>query len=414
MGIIQAKYMDLSDKDITPPSEGNMSYNTYDYIPFGQDNLFPQALALFSRVSPNHRGILNSKFRYTLGKGIVSEDEAFNEELKNVNFEGQGINQVVSRIITDDLRFGNGWIEFISDRNGSFLWYNHLDSTKCRLAKNKEEVIIHPDWRTYKGKTDKLRRTLPLYPNWESDKGEDGFNAMRTVVHMKDYEPEFVYYGLPDYIAAKDSVQIDFKTNKWNLARLKNSFRISGMLIVPVKDEAESKEVLDHINKNLIGEDNQAKLLTITKSRSQETEKADQTELIETKQNDEGSWMDLHKQSTSDMIVTHSWFRSLVGLADNTGFDTQRILNEYEIAKNTVIADYQTKYTDLFTKMYREIQGRDVEMNFINQPPFDTDNYKYVWELREEKGLESDETDPQQMVIVMDQGGSKKKEEQNG
>jgi len=399
--------VDLSDKDISPSSESSLNYNSYDYIPFGMDNLFPQALALFSRVSPNHRGILNSKHRYIMGKGVTSEDEQFMDELKAVNYEGEGFNEVVRKIITDDLRFGNAWIEFITDRNGSFLWYNHLDSTKCRMAKNKEEVIIHPDWRLYKGKTDKHRRALPLYPRWEQDKGEDGFSAYRTVVQLKDYEPEFVYYGLPDYIAAKDSVQIDFKTNKWNLARLKNSFRISGLLVVPVKDEAESKEVLNHINQNFIGEDNQAKLLTITKARAQETEKADQTQFVETKQNDEGSWMDLHKQSTSDMIVTHSWFRSLTGLADNTGFDTQRILNEYETAKNTVINDYQEKYIDLFKKMYLEVQNREVEFEFINQAPFDTDNYKYIWELRKEKGLEYDEGDPAQQIIVTDQGTRK-------
>jgi len=407
MGLFDAKYMDLSGEDIVPQSESELTFNSHDYIPFGMDNLFPQALALFSRVSPNHRGILNSKHRYIVGKGITSEDEAFLDELKAVNFEGEGFNSVVSKLMTDDLRFGNSWVEFITDRNGSFLWYNHLDSTKCRMAKNKEEVIIHPDWRLYKGKTDKFRRSLPIYPRWEKDQGEDGFSALRTVVHVKDYEPEFVYYGLPDYIAAKDSVQIDFKTNKWNLARLKNAFRISGMLVVPVKDEAESKKVLDYINKNYIGEENQGKLLTITKSRASETEKADQTQLVETRQSDAGSWMDLHKQSTGDMIVTHSWFRSLVGLADNTGFDTQRILNEYETAKNTVINDYQEKWVDVFKKMYLEVQNRDVEMEFINQAPFDTDNYKYVWELRKEKGLDYDENDEAQQVIVMDQGTRK-------
>ena len=400
MGVIQARFVNLSDKDIKPYNETSLSNNTHDYIPFGFDNLFPQALALFSRLSPNHRGILNSKGRYIFGKGITSEDESFAEELQVVNYQGQSINDVVKRMITDDLRFGNDWIELISDRNRSFLWFNHLDSTKVRLAKNKEECIIHPNWASYKGKTDKHRRVLPLYPNWVQDEGEDDFRAWRCVVHVKGYEPEFVYYGLPEYIAGKDSLQIDYKTNKWNLARLKNSFRISGLLVVPVKDEAESKDVLDYIDKNYIGEDNQSKLLTITKSRASETEKADQTQFIETKQNDEGSWMDLHKQSAGDMVVTHSWFRSLSGMVDNTGFDTKRILNEYEVALNTVISEYQKKYVDLFKKLYLEVQNREVEMEFVNQPPYDTDDAKYLWEVRKEKGLEFDENDPKQQLLV--------------
>lgn len=404
--MINAKYINISDKNPVPLTEATLGYNTLDYIPFGSDNLFPQSLALFSRVSPNHRGILNSKAGYIMSDGITSEDDQLIDELDTVNFQGEGINDVVKKLNIDDLRFGNYWLELISDRNHSFVWFNHLDSTKCRLTKDKKGAIIHPDWRVYRP-GDKYRKVIPLYPNWVKDEDSDGFPAYRSVIHSKDYEPEFVYYGLPDYIAAKDSVQIDFSTNKWNLARLKNSFRISGMLIVPVKDEIESKAVIDYVEKELIGEGNQAKLLTITKTRAQETEKADQTQFIETKQDDKGSWMDLHKQSTGDMIVAHKWFRSLAGLADNTGFDTQRILNEYEMALNGTIKDYQKKYIGQITKIYADMLGRDIEIKFVNRPPFDTDNYKYIWELRAEKGLPFDESDPAQQIIVMDTGTNK-------
>jgi hypothetical protein len=395
-----AHFISLSADDPAPVSDVALDFNTFEFIPFGADNLFPQALALFSRLSPNHRGILNSKLIYIMGDGIASDDEPTNELIKIVNYEGESLTDVTSKGMRDDITFGNVFMEFITDRNGSFLWCNHIDATKCRLAKDKENVILHPDWRRYNGKSDKFRRVLPLYPKWVKDTDENGFSAFRTVVHMKDYEPEFVYYGLPDYIAAKDSINIDYKTNKWNLARLKNSFRISGILVVPVKDPKESKEVLDNIKKNYIGEDNQAKLLTITKSRSTENEKADQTQLIETKQDDGGSWMDLHSQSISDMVTTHRWFRSLCSLADNTGFDTQRILNEYEVALNTTIASFQKSWLELYMKMYKEVTRQDVELKFINRPPFDTDNYKYIWELRREKGLDYDENDPAQNIIV--------------
>jgi len=401
--MINARFYDLATQTPQAMSDAGMQYNTHDYIPFGQDNLFPQALALFTRTSPNHRGILNSKQGYIMGDGITSPDEQFAEELTSVNIKGETLTDVVRKLLIDDTRFGNVWLELISDRNRSFVWLNHLDSTKCRLAKNKEEVIVHPDWRMYKGKTDKYRRVLPLYPQWVQDEGDDEYRAWRTVIHLKDYEPEFVYYGLPDYIAAKSSIEIDLRTNKWNLARLKNSFRISGMLVVPVKDKAESKEVLDYIEKNYVGEDNQGKLLTITKSRASETEKADQTQLIETRQDDDGSWTDLHRQSTSDMIVTHRWFRSLSGQADNTGFDTQRILNEYEIALNTTIREYQEKYKRLLSKVYRDVVGRDVEFTFQNRPPFDTDDAKYVWEVRKEKGLDYNENDPKQQLLIYGQ-----------
>ena len=406
--IIQAQYFALSTED-PKPFVKELDFMASEYIPFGSDNLFPQALALFSRTSPNHRGILNSKHQYIIGDGIAARDEKDSEVielLRKVNFEGENITGVVSRILIDDLRFGNSWWELITDRNQTFLWFNQLDSTKCRLGKDEKTVVIHPDWTKYM-MDDKAKKTLTLYPNFQKDKGTGNFPAYRSVFHHKRYEPEFVYYGIPDYIAGKDSVQIDLKTNKWNLARLKNSFRLSGILVIPTRDKAESKQVIDRIKKDFIGEDNQAKLLTITKLRARSDEKADQTQLIETRQDDEGSWTSLHSQSFNDMIVAHGWFRSLVSSPDNTGFDTQRILNEYEIAYNTVISSYQDEYINLINKFYDEILGRTLDIQFKNKAPMDDDKYKYVWEVRKEKGLAYDENDPAQQEIIGTKTGIK-------
>lgn len=401
---IHAHLINLSEPEIKPYSDIR-SFATSDFIPFGADNLFPQSLALFCRTSPNHRGIINSKHEYFMGEGLTTDDDAAADMLDVINYEGWSMNEFLDRADIDYSMFGNGWWELITDRKRSFLWFNHLDSTKVRLQKGLENVIIHPDWSKDTGKYDKYRRILPLYPAFEPDDGEGEFPAFRSVFHLRKYEPEFVYYGVPQYLSSKDSIQIDLKTNKWNLSRLKNSFRVSGILVVPVKDPAESKTVMDYIKKNYTGEDNQAKLLTITKARATENQKAESAQLIETKQEDDGSWLDLHAQSLSDMIVAHGWFRSLTGIPDNTGFDTQRILNEYEVAVNTVINNRQTLYVDTLRRLYRDVVGIELpeDLKFINRPPLDTDNYKKIWELRRDKGLDFDETDPAQQIIIVPQ-----------
>ncbi len=394
--VFHATFINLAKEEPQPM----IVENTYhDYIPFGSDNLFPQALARFARLSPNHRGIINSKHQYIIGDGITSEDESTQELFKQVNYEGESMTEMVNRLLLDDLIFGNGWIELITDRNQTFLWYNPIDATKCRLSKNLNEVMIHPDWGTCTGKDDPQMKCLPLYPNFKKDNRND-FPAYRSVYHLKRYEPEFVYYGIPQYIAAQDSVQIDFKTNKWNLARLKNAFKVSGILVVPVRDKAESKAVIDGLKKEHLKEGDNHKLMTITKTRARSDEKADVTQLIETEQHDEGSWEKLHAQSLSDMIVAHTWFRSLVSIADNTGFDTQRILNEYEIAQNTIITNYQKQYIGMFQRLYRDVLNQEIDMRFVNKPPLSSHDYKMVWEIRKEKGMEYDENDPVQQQIV--------------
>lgn len=398
---VQAVILNYGDPETDIRHDRLEDYDNNEYISFGKDNLFPQAVALMARSSPNHRAVINSKTTYFMGDGIISEDPEFMPLLKQSNFEGETISAITERVMLDDNIAGNGWFEIISDPGRSFLWFSHLDTTKCRLNRTRDGVIIHPNWQNYEGKTDKKRIEMPLYPDFEMQKNSFGIRVARSVFHVKQYEPEFVNYGLPLWIAGKDSVEIDLKTNKWNLARLENAFNISGFLVVPVKDTDESKKVIDRIKNSHIGEGKQGKLMVVTKSRAREGEKADTTQLIETKQTDDGSWVNLHSQSLSDVVISHGWYRALTGIADNTGFDTQRILNEYYIALSTIITKKQKQYVDIFKKIFREQRGKEVELEFKNTPPLSDDNYHYVWEMREKKGLDSDKTDPNQMVIIL-------------
>jgi len=132
-----------------------------------------------------------------------------------------------------------------------------------------------------------------------------------------------------------------------------------------------------------------------------DNEKADQAQLIETKQDDEGSWIDLHKQSLSDIIISHSWFRSLMGVPDTTGFDTRRILNEYEIALKTVISESQKSWIDLYRRIVFDLQGRDLKIKFQNSPPLSDYRFYKIWEARKAKGLDYDENDEKQQQIIM-------------
>src|SRR3989304_6567658 len=106
-------------------------YRIYDFLPFGADNLFPQACALFARSSPNHRGVINGKVKY-----ITSELQTSNKKLEflnvKVNFQGENVKQLMSKCNRDFFTGGNRYIEIITDARKSFLWFNHIDFTKVR------------------------------------------------------------------------------------------------------------------------------------------------------------------------------------------------------------------------------------------------------------------------------------------
>ncbi len=376
-------------------------YRIYDFLPFGNDNLFPQACALFARSSPNHRGVINGKVKY-----ITSELQTKNKKLEflniRVNYQGETITQVMAKGNRDFFTGGNRYIEIITDARRSFLWFNHIDFTKVRMGKDLVSVYLHPDWWKYKGIKDEEMFKLPLYPNFEMTPSDYGIPILRSIYHMKDYEPEFYFYGVPDWIAGQDSVLIDLKTNKWNLARLKNAFMTSGFLVVPVKDKTEAAEVIKYIEENHTGESNQAKLMVLTKSRATEGEKADQTQFIESKQENEGSWDKLHTQSLSDIVVSHNWYRSLTAIPDNTGFDTNRILNEYNIALRTVISNEQNTWLDFFKRVFQEQMNVESDLVFVNKPPIEDTKYQYIWQIKKKRGDDDwNENDPNQQQMIL-------------
>lgn len=411
------------------PVKTSVDFKLAPFIPFGSDNLFPQATALFARSSPVHRGVINSKVNYMLGDGLTSKKRVFNYLFDKANFEGETIDKIAEKYFRDKNTGGNAWIEIITDNRRSFLWFNLLDFTKCRKSRDGKNCLIHPDWSIYSGmnntpgfqksETGLLGgmaqvKTIPLYPEFITERNEYGIKIARSVIHIKEYEPEFYYYGIPNWIAGKDSLMIDLKTNKWNLARLKNAFKVSGFLIVPVKDATEGEQVLNYIEENHVGEDNQAKLMVLTKSRAPEGEKADKVQFVESNQQDEGSWEKLHETSTNDILIAHAWFRSLTSIADNTGFDTGRILNEYAIAKQTIIKHEQTLFLEMLRKVFKEQQGLDSDLSFVNRSPISDDSWLKIWEIRKNRGEEYDENDPAQQGIVVPAGYSLSNTQSNG
>jgi len=320
-----------SASTIKEPSK--VDYNSLDYISFGTDNLFPQGLAILNRRASTHRSILNNKVIYSLGRGFITEGNAPLENfIKQVNNNRESLRKVLKKIFNDYYSFGNAYLEVVLVDNGQPQFYHH-DATKVRIHKERTHVIIHPDWKQYEGKK-MFAKVLPLYPEFETIDG-----AKRAIFHFKQYEPEFCDYGIPDWVAALDAAAIGYKTTRWNLSRLENSFQASGVLeIVGDMSAEDMKKVKKDLANEFSGEENVGKLLAITRKFSEQGGGTTFTPLI---QNSEGEWINLHNQSDSDLIIAHNWFRSLSGIADSTGFDTKRIRNEYQVAKNTVIGENQ-------------------------------------------------------------------------
>ena len=360
---------------------------------WGDDNLFPTALALMSRRSTTHRRIINDKADYISGKGFTFDPEVplLGAFVAQVNGSGESLRQVCSKLSFDKSLFGNAFLEVVTDEKHSFLALYHQDASRCRVAKDSRHILLHHDWSRFSAAD---ARTLPLYPLFERQ--DDG--TLRAIVHYKDYEPTFEHYGVPPYIAGFNVSAIAYKTDRWNISRLDNSFQLSGVMVLDgeVDNEQEAYRIVKAAEKRFAGKPGQVMFMV------KNTDESDHSKFVPIESANEGDWKLLHEQATSDIVVAHSWFRSLSGLDYSTGFSAERILHEYEIALNTLILGEQQELLEPVRRLIETRLGCDASsLQIVNRPPTRSKPlYMKVWEARKCDGLSYDPQDPEQNLYL--------------
>ena len=367
---------------------------------WGDNNMLPYALSLIARNSVAHRRIINDKADYIAGKGVTCDDNnvVIRRLALSANGSGESLRSVIARLALDEAMFGNAFMEVVTDADGSFLSLYHVDASKCRLARDNERVVMHHDWSAFRISE---AVSLPLYPNFE----EQADGTLRAMVHYKDYEPMFSHYGVAPYVAGLDAAAILYKTDRWNVARIDNSFQLSGVMMLDgaVGSEQDADRMVRMAEEKFAG--NPGQVLFVLR----ESGDGDSSRFIPIDASADGDWAKLHEQAESDLVVAHSWFRSLSGLDYSSGFSTERILHEYEVALNTVILSEQEQLLEPIRQIIERVCGVDASsLAIVNTPPTSAKpTYMKVWEARKADGLDYDENDPAQQRFLAEIAGGK-------
>ena len=360
---------------------------------WGSDNMLPVALSMMARNSVAHRRIINDKADYIAGKGVMCGDNQplLHQFIASANGAGDTLRSIIARLALDEAMFGNAFMEVVTDTQHTFLSLYHVDASTCRLSRDSKHVVMHHDWSMFKTAE---AHTLPLYPCFEEQ--EDG--TLRTMVHYKDYEPMFSHYGVAPYIAGLDAAAILYKTDRWNVSRIDNSFQLSGVMMLDgaVGSEEEADRMVRMAEEKFSG--NPGQVLFVLRDGSDDNT----SRFIPIDARADGDWATLHSQAESDLVVAHSWFRSLSGLDYSSGFSSERILHEYEVALNSVILPEQEQLLEPIRALVGMVLGVDASsMVIINTPPTRSKPiYMKVWEARKADGLDYDESDPKQQLFL--------------
>lgn len=356
---------------------------------WGADNLFPTALTALSQSSTIHRRILNDKADYIAGRGFAVSDDVPRLQfiLDNANGEGQTLRNVLQRVAFDKCLFGNAFVEIVTDERRSFLSLYHQDASRCRLNRDKNSIVMHHDWSKFK--TTEAKQ-ITVYPTFQ--RMSDG--TLRSMIHYKDYEPMAENYGVPKYIAALGAASIAYKTDKWNVSRLDNAFQPSGVMVLDgeVDSEEQAAQIARMAEQKFAGKPGQVMFMV------KNSVEGDTTKFVPINTVNDGDWRGLHEQATQDIVVAHSWFRTLSGLDYASGFSADRVLYEYNIALNTIISVEQHEIIEPIVQVIEGLLKLDCSsLTFVNRPPFEVKPpYMRIWEARRADGYDYDSQDVEQ------------------
>jgi|TARA_R100000482_G_scaffold124933_2_gene80071 hypothetical protein len=350
-------------KDIAqdaPEETKNIDKLKNAWIPFGDDNLFPQHLSELARSASTHRAILNTKTTFTIGEGFRTLDDKFSEYIKDVNASGESLDDVMRKVISDYWTHGNAYIEIVMGKGYINLY--HQDATTARVGKTKDKILFHPDWANVRKSESKVK-SLDIYPNFRKyTKG-----IQRAVIHFSDYESTYYYYGLPDYVAALDHIKIANQIGKYNLTRFKNGFMPSAIIELGADmSEEEAQQFIDEAKDKLTGENNNSKMLFIAKNGD---ESASNVQVIN--DTSDGSFMELQTITNDNIISAHRWNPALSGIqvAGSLG-NNQQILTIYDIVMSTVVKEPQRMIIRELQKVLSRQGGYNVDdLHIVNKPP---------------------------------------------
>ena len=375
--------------------KNNINLSKNKWINFGINNQFPNEIAYLNRTSPIHSGILLTKCNYVSGSDIIYEDEKLKSQFDLVNNKRENLQDLALNYFRSFFGLGNAYIHIITDKKRSFFSLFILDYTMCRIGCDTDKgfILIHPDFKDtiYQEQPYKIAQ-FPMF----SDNKKGFQESVYMVNNMVD---GFRPYGLADWMASIDSAETNKAIDNGNKNKAMTGDWTDTFISAQFTSLPEAEQFAENFRAKKAGNENAGGFHFIAQGVGASPTTVTQGNVVK-----DGFFENLNNQTKDNLIISHNWFPSLVASSKNTGFDTNVILNEYSIAKNTVIEKNQKSFLEIINEIYYNLFKIDItgQITFINKPPvIDVRAYR-LWEYRKEVGtyITGDENLPEFQIIM--------------
>ena len=317
----------------------NGRYQVAGYIPFGQDNLYPEILNQMYYSSPLHGAIVDYKTNAVIGGGFnIMIDKLTNEEKVDLYaFEKKIKLKKVAAIVTKQLVIHNRvYFKLCFSEKGKLTKVENLSPEKLRRSRDGKTYFICEDWAS---RIDVLE-IVPYHPL------------------NKEYEQLFIYelpcigqdyYPLPQYSSALNFAFLSGELSYLAKSNIQNAVFPSFAMMFPKRPQSEEeKNVLRRTIDKLKGAENAGKAVAFFANSPEQMPKI---ESLPTNSNDK-LFQEASSLNTEQICFAHTIDPILMGVrtqgALGSGSD---IKQAYVIFEKNVVKPLREIVQDIFNEL---------------------------------------------------------------
>ena len=312
---------------------------TNGYIPFGQDNLYPELLNQIFYSSPLHGSIVGYKVNAAVGGGfnIVADRLTPQDKLELYTLERKlNIKKVVPAVTQQLILHNRVYFKLCFDEKMKLTKIVNLSPEKLRVNLDRKRYYICDDWSSRIG-VQEIRRYTPT---------------------CRDYEQLFVYevecigqdfYPLPQYTSALNFAFLSGELSYFAKSNIQNSVFPSFAMMFPKRPQSEEeKNMIRNTIDRLKGAANAGKAVAFFANSQDQLPKI---ESLPTNGNDK-LFQEASQLNTEQICFSHTIDPILMGIRTTGSLGNgSDIKQAYIIFEKNVVMPLREMVSDIFNEL---------------------------------------------------------------
>ena len=223
------------------------------FVSWGMDNMEIERWYDYSDFSPIHSSAIRTKVDNAVGNGWVNGDQL------QINSK-ESLNDVAKQMFWEYVVGGNLFLEVVwkKDRREG-LHSIHVIPSKYMRAKTPENGEMYSnkwlwchDWLQWR------KSGLIEFCEFDPQNYTD-----RQVIHIKNYSPGYIFYGVPSYLSSILDIRLSRAISEYNLSSIMNGAQPSLWINFPqeVDSQNEQEEILRRLQERYSGPTNAGRVI---------------------------------------------------------------------------------------------------------------------------------------------------------